>query len=36
MPISWNALGALLLIVGLLAGVNYLFDVVEKKGQRKS
>ena len=36
MPISWNALGALLLVVGLVAGVKYLFDVVEKNREPKS
>lgn len=36
MPISWKVLAALLLIVGLLAGVKYLFDVIEKKSQPRS
>ena len=36
MPISWNALGALLLVVGLVAGVKYVFDVVEKNREPKS
>jgi hypothetical protein len=28
--ISWKALGAAVLFVGLLGGIKYLFDLVEK------
>jgi len=29
--ISWKGLGAALLFVGVLGGIKYLFDLVEKK-----
>jgi hypothetical protein len=28
--LSWKLLGAVLLIVGLLGGIKYLFDMIEK------
>jgi len=33
--ISWKALGAALLLVGVLGGIKYLFDTVEKTGPPK-
>jgi hypothetical protein len=33
--ISWKALGAVLLIFGLLGGIGYLFDLVEKNRRPK-
>jgi len=32
---SWKALGAALVIAGLLGGIKYLFDRVEKDGKPK-
>jgi hypothetical protein len=33
--ISWKALGAALLFVGLLGGIKYLFDLIEKNRRPK-
>jgi hypothetical protein len=33
--ISWKGLGAALIFVGLLGGIKYLFDVVEKGTRHK-
>lgn len=33
--ISWKALGAALLFVGLLGGIKYLFDLVENNRRSK-
>jgi hypothetical protein len=33
--ISWKALGAALLLVGLVGGVKYLFDRAEKNRRHK-
>jgi hypothetical protein len=32
--LSWKLLGAVLLIVGLLGGIKYLFDMIEKNQDR--
>jgi hypothetical protein len=32
--LSWKLLGAVLLIVGLLGGIKYLFDMIEKNRDR--
>ena len=33
--ISWKGLGAALLFIGVLGGIKYLFDLVEKEKRPK-